>query len=87
MKNSNDTIGNQTCDLPTCSAVPQPTALPRASSELKGGKHNCLKKNSFFSILWLETVWNILVVVVALFGILVSIWRKSDYTVLCTQLT
>jgi len=23
-------IGNQTRDLPTCSAVPQPTALPRA---------------------------------------------------------
>jgi hypothetical protein len=29
MKNSSDTIGNQTRDLPTCSAVPQPTALPR----------------------------------------------------------
>ena len=26
MKNSNDTIGNQTCDLPACSTVPQPTA-------------------------------------------------------------
>jgi hypothetical protein len=26
MKNSNDTIGNGTRDLPTCSAVPQPTA-------------------------------------------------------------
>jgi hypothetical protein len=30
MKNSNDTIGNQTRDLPTCSAVPQLTVLPRA---------------------------------------------------------
>ena len=30
MKNSSDTIGNQTRDLPTCSAVPQPTALPCA---------------------------------------------------------
>jgi hypothetical protein len=30
IKNSNDTIGNQTCDLPACSAVPQPTAPPRA---------------------------------------------------------
>ena len=30
MINSNDTIGNQTRDLPTCSAVPKPTALPRA---------------------------------------------------------
>ena len=30
MKKSNDTIGNRTRDLPACSAVPQPTALPRA---------------------------------------------------------
>jgi hypothetical protein len=29
MTNSNDTIGIRTCDLPTCSAVPQPTAPPR----------------------------------------------------------
>jgi hypothetical protein len=29
MKNSVDTIGNRTRDLPTCSSVPQPTALPR----------------------------------------------------------
>jgi hypothetical protein len=29
MKNSNDTIGNGTRDLPICSAVPQQTALPR----------------------------------------------------------
>jgi len=28
MKNSNDTIGNQTHNPPACSAVPQPTALP-----------------------------------------------------------
>ena len=31
IKNSNDTIGNRTRDLPTCSSVPQPTAPPRAS--------------------------------------------------------
>jgi hypothetical protein len=30
MKNSSDTIGNQTRELPTCSAVPQPNALLRA---------------------------------------------------------
>ena len=30
MKISNDTIGNRTPDLPACSAVPQPTAPPRA---------------------------------------------------------
>jgi len=29
MKNSNDTIGNRTRDLPTFSVVPQPTAPPR----------------------------------------------------------
>ena len=31
-KNSNDTIGNRTRDLPPCSALPQPTAPPRAPS-------------------------------------------------------
>ena len=30
IKNSNDTVGNRTRDLPTCGAVPQPTAPPRA---------------------------------------------------------
>ena len=31
MKNSDDTIANRTRDLPACSAVPQPTAQPRAT--------------------------------------------------------
>ena len=31
MKNFSDTIGNRTRDLPACSAVPQPAALPRAN--------------------------------------------------------
>ena len=34
MKNFSDTIGNWTRDLPTRSAVPQPTALPRAPTLL-----------------------------------------------------
>jgi hypothetical protein len=29
MKNSNETIGNRTRDLPACRTVPQPTAPPR----------------------------------------------------------
>jgi hypothetical protein len=29
VKNSIDTFGNRTCDLPVCSAVPQPTVLTR----------------------------------------------------------
>ena len=31
MKNSNDTMGNRTRDLLTCSAVPQPSAPPPGS--------------------------------------------------------
>jgi hypothetical protein len=34
MKNSNDTIGNRTRDLPACSTVPQPTAPPRTPGVL-----------------------------------------------------
>ena len=30
MQNSNDTIGNRTREFPACSAVPEPSALPRA---------------------------------------------------------
>jgi hypothetical protein len=32
MKNSNDTIENRTHDLPACTAVPEPTAPPHATS-------------------------------------------------------
>jgi hypothetical protein len=40
MKNSNDTIGNRTRDLPACSAMPQPTAPPRAPFFVR----NCSEK-------------------------------------------
>jgi hypothetical protein len=41
MKNSIDTIGNQTRDLPPCSAAPQPSAPPRAPTKpLIGLKSN-----------------------------------------------
>ena len=33
MKNYNDIIGNRTRDIPSCCAVPQPTAPPRALSQ------------------------------------------------------
>jgi hypothetical protein len=33
IEKSNDLIGNQTCDLPACSIVPQPTALLHAPLE------------------------------------------------------
>jgi hypothetical protein len=38
MKKPNDTIGNRTRDLPACSAVPQPTAPPRAHIYSNSGK-------------------------------------------------
>jgi hypothetical protein len=41
MKNSIDTIGNRTRDLPTCSAVPQPTAPPRAPHKAHNNNLNC----------------------------------------------
>ena len=34
MKISGDNIGNRNCDLPACSAVPQPTALPHALTRI-----------------------------------------------------
>jgi hypothetical protein len=38
MENSNDIIGNWTRDLPVCSAVPQPTALPAAWPQTTKGQ-------------------------------------------------
>jgi hypothetical protein len=35
IKNSNDTIRNRSRDLPICTAVPQPTALPRVPQILE----------------------------------------------------
>jgi len=40
MKNCNDIIGNRTRDLPTCSAVPQPTAPPRSARLSSTGLNN-----------------------------------------------
>jgi hypothetical protein len=35
MKNSEDTIENRTRDLPACSTMPQPTALPHYMDRVK----------------------------------------------------
>ena len=64
MKNSNDTTGNRTCDLPVCSAVPQPTAPPRTERSLMFFK--CRHSNSFtavtiksvFNLSWPRTFWD-----------------------------
>ena len=39
MENSNYIIGNRTRDLPACSAVPQPTATPRAPNVMQSGAY------------------------------------------------
>jgi len=39
MKDSNDTNANRIRELPTCSAVPQPTARPHAPINGYGGRH------------------------------------------------
>jgi hypothetical protein len=46
MKNSNDTIWNRSRDLPVCSAMPQPTAPPRAPV------HIC-KDINILEVIWL----------------------------------
>jgi hypothetical protein len=38
MKNSNETIGIQNRNLPTCSAMTRPTGLPRAPDTMRAGK-------------------------------------------------
>jgi hypothetical protein len=40
IKNTNDTIGNRTRDLPACSAVPQPTALRRDDDDDNDNNNN-----------------------------------------------
>ena len=45
MENSNDTIGNRIRDLPVCSAVPQPTAPPRAA-RMRNISEKCCGKST-----------------------------------------
>jgi len=47
MKNFNDTIGNRTRDLPACSAVPQPTAPPRAPLHCNGNINPLTPKDPY----------------------------------------
>jgi len=51
MKNSNDTFGNRTHDLPACSAVPQPTAPPRAPPRL----HRMTEMLSIFPYMYIPS--------------------------------
>ena len=48
MKNSNDIFGNRTRDPPTCSAVPQQTAPPRAPLKINKQIKLRPKKYTYF---------------------------------------
>ena len=51
MKNANETIGIRTRDLPTCSAVPQPTAPPAACPQHTAYPNNYTSVTSILVIL------------------------------------
>jgi hypothetical protein len=51
MKKSNDTIGNRTCNLLACSAVPQLTAPPRAPVD-NLAERNCSNNIGFYILLY-----------------------------------
>jgi len=53
MKNSSDTIGNQTSDLPACSAVPQLTVPPRTQ------KINIYRTIVFSVVLYGSETWSL----------------------------
>jgi hypothetical protein len=63
MKNSSDTIGNRTRDLPACRTAPQPTAPPVACPiALYCWDKNMYAKRKFFcseylNINFLEEIW------------------------------
>ena len=57
MKNSSDTIGNRTRDLPTCNAVPQPTTLPRVPNNGFSGGQNSNVARLFIIIFLLHTIY------------------------------
>ena len=55
MKNSNDTIGNRTRDLPACSTVPPPTAPPRFEVSSMPNVRTWLTPTSFVDFLFVDT--------------------------------
>ena len=60
MKDSNDTIGNRTRDLLTCSPVPQPTAPPRAPATYTTNRKKSMPsegiETAILVIKWLQTL-------------------------------
>jgi hypothetical protein len=77
MKNSSDTIGNRTSDLPTCSAVPQPTALARAS--LIWGTWGNVRFEFLTVVLKIQVLQY-----VALYRLVGSYWRSGGVQWMCS---
>ena len=71
MKNSNDTIGNRTRDLPACSAVPQPTAPPRAPINIIYTKN--------IVVLWLTLIYIYIYTLVVLFQFYSQMWLDAKF--------
>jgi len=46
MKNSSDTIANQARDLPTCSEMPQPPALPASCPQSRSIRIYCSRSSA-----------------------------------------
>jgi hypothetical protein len=57
MKNSIETIGNRTCDLPACSAVPP----PRASIKLLDGNKRLLGCDTVYLLFQLSPYVNVII--------------------------
>jgi hypothetical protein len=83
MRNSNDTIGNRTCDLPACSLVPQQTAhsVPQLmNKQLEIRAHGC--KSSHCRLVWIFYTQNALLRICRYFHILrkiyISKYRKWE---------
>jgi len=58
MKNSNDTNGKPTCDLPACSAVPQPTAPPRGAPQTSSTEVSRCLWNKFNAIIFIDFIFS-----------------------------
>ena len=54
MKNSSDTIRKRTHDLPACNALPQPTAPPRAFSDILCLLYSCSRNVCCVDIYFIE---------------------------------
>ena len=59
MKNSNCTIGNRTRDLRVCSAVPQPTAPPRAPTFACSKCWNLQDTSNRSQVFWVDKLRNL----------------------------